>query len=395
MVGKERLPTFAHGLAIACAILGCSPLSEIGVGGGDAAMDRPADTRSDTAPDRRDDRGTTPDVRPEDVVAERKACSDDLDTDPRNCGRCGHDCEGGACKGGACQPYALVTGNLGPYGVAVHDGVVYFTSIDDTVEKCHAKDCTNTLVQMTSGQGFPKGITTDFTNVYWANEGFVSSGSFAGGIATCGLAGCPSGKATVLAPTESGPYDVVVDTSAVYWTDEFGELVRSCSVGGCGGAPKTLATDVTLLSGIAIDATSVFFAETKLGNIIKCPLAGCASLTPFASGQMNPTKLDIAGATLYWAANGAIMGCPTSGCSGAPAVFAKNQTNSYAIAHDATNLYWTLLDNVGEILSCPLAGCTTPTVLADMQAQPQSVAVDDVSVYWANSAGGSVMRVMK
>lgn len=31
------------------------------------------------------------------------ACSDHLDTDSAHCGRCGHDCLGGACKGGACQ----------------------------------------------------------------------------------------------------------------------------------------------------------------------------------------------------------------------------------------------------------------------------------------------------
>jgi hypothetical protein len=294
-----------------------------------------------------------------------------------------------------CQPYAIVSGNQGPNSVAVRKGFVYFTSIDNTVEKCMADDCSNTLFQMTSGQSSPQGITTDVTNVYWGSEGFALDGSFGGSVSTCGLAGCPAGMTMVLAPTEQAPFDIAVDSSAVYWTDKYGKLVRSCSVGGCDGMPTTLATDPTILSGVAIDPTSIYWAEPKLGNIIKCPLVGCATITPFASGQVNPQKVDVAQATLFWSANGAIMSCPTSGCVGPPSVFASDQPAAYALAHDAAHLYWTLQEMGGKVLSCPLAGCTTPTVLADMQASPSSVAVDETSVYWANSGGSTVMRVMK
>jgi hypothetical protein len=198
-----------------------------------------------------------------------------------------------------------------------------------------------------------------------------------------------------LSSLEQWPADLAVNTSAVYWTDVYGQAVRSCRIGGCSGVPTTLANDPTRLSGVAIDDTSIYWAEPKLGNVIKCPLAGCPTFTPFASGQVNPAKLDVANGTLFWSANGAIMSCATSGCAGAPAVFANNQPASYAITHDTTTLYWTLLDSAGKVLSCPLAGCTTPVVLADLQANPAAVAVDDASVYWANSGGSTVMRVMK
>ena len=49
----------------------------------------------------------------------------------------------------------------------------------------------------------------------------------------------------------------------------------------------------------------------------------------------------------------------------------------------------------GEILSCALSGCPSPTVLAKGQASPSSVAVDDTSVYWADYGGTTVMRVIK
>ncbi len=44
-----------------------------------------------------------------DVVVEA-ACSTHLDSDDLNCGRCGHECLGGACVGSVCQPVRLTSG---------------------------------------------------------------------------------------------------------------------------------------------------------------------------------------------------------------------------------------------------------------------------------------------
>jgi hypothetical protein len=302
---------------------------------------------------------------------------------------------GGACRGGVCQPYAIATGATGPQGVAVRGGLVYFTTRLLAVESCEAKDCPSSLVQLASDQNVPGAITTDSTSVYWANIGFPIDGGYGGSVSTCGLAGCPSGMATVLAPLEQRPVDLAVDSAAVYWTDGYGGLIRSCAVAGCLESPTTLVEDPTTLSGLAIDATSIYWAESALGNIIKCPLAGCATFEPFASGQAGPAKMDVVNDTLFWSANGAIMSCPTSGCGGAPRVFASGQPSSYAIAHDTTYLYWTLSEASGKVLSCPLAGCTSPTVLADGQDSPSSLALDRISVYWTNSGGSTVMRVIK
>jgi hypothetical protein len=389
MVTMGRCFLLPIAVAIAGAFLGCPSLGDIDVG-----TSRDAGTSArEAGPDRVVD--VTPrEARTKDAPRDEKACTDDPESDPKNCGRCSHDCMGGACAGGVCQPYPILSGVI-PYGIAVTNGTVYLTTGGGNVEKCNADNCLATLAELATEQEVPEAITTDTSSVYWTNAGFIVDGGNAGSIMTCGLAGCPGGVPTVLAPLEDDPQSIVVSSSAVYWTNTYGGLVRTCTIGGCGHSPTTLATDPTTLSGVAIDATSIYWAESALGNIIKCPLTGCTTLTPFVSGQGYPAELVVANETLYWSAGGAIMSCPTSGCGGAPHVFAKDQVGSYSIASDATNLYWTLFlgGMRGKVLSCALSGCATPTVLADMQKEPMALAVDDTSVYWADS--NELMRVMK
>jgi hypothetical protein len=377
------------GQAWVAFLAGCPSLAAIGVagtrdGGVDAAP-REGGPRRD-APNEEGDES--------ELDADAPSCTADTESDPKNCGRCRHSCREGSCEKGVCQPYAILTGNAGPYGIAVNNGVVYFTSIDNTVEKCKADSCTDSLVQITNGQQTPRNITTDDTNVYWANEGFVLDGGFTGSIATCGLEGCAGGVATLLATLQDGPLDVAVATSTVYWTNDLGGRVQACSAGGCSSTPTTLTSTMEILSGVAIDSTSVYWTEPKAGNVLRCPLGGCVSPPPFATGQSGLAEVLVVKGVLYWSTDGAIMSCPTSGCATSPTVFAKDQPDAYALATDNTTLYWTL-PSPGKVLSCPLTACTEPTLLGSKQASPTAVAVDGTSVYWTNHLGGTVMRVMK
>jgi hypothetical protein len=395
MATKGRWATVTLGQAILSALLvGCPSLGDIGVGGGgggDAGAERSVDAAVDAPQD--DAEADSPQDAPE--------CKADIASDPKNCGRCRHDCMGGACDGGVCQPYAIVSGNQGPYGVATHAGVVFFSSTDNTISRCTADSCADTLTQMTSGQGFPRRLTTDDTNVYWANEGYVfGDGGLSGSIGTCGLLGCPGGLATLLAAPENGPVDIAVSADKLYWTTQIGRLVRDCPISGCGDMAMTLASPAQNVSGVAVDEVNVYWAEPMAGNVMECPLGGCKTLTPFATGQGGPMQVIVVGeidGTLYWSNHdeGTIMRCDTSSAPCSPKVFASGQAGAFALAHDAKNLYWTLDSLAGQVLSCPLAGCVTPVVLGDMQKNPTAIAVDDTAVYWTNYGGGSVMRVMK
>src|SRR5689334_1051610 len=46
-------------------------------------------------------------------------CSTDLETDPANCGACGHDCQGGGCFESMCVPTVFLANEPGVTGVAI------------------------------------------------------------------------------------------------------------------------------------------------------------------------------------------------------------------------------------------------------------------------------------
>ncbi|MDB4935289.1 MAG: hypothetical protein JWP87_2261 [Labilithrix sp.] len=91
---------------------------------------------------------------------------------------------------------------------------------------------------------------------------------------------------------------------------------------------------------------------------------------------------------------------PDSSVDGASAgeVFASGQTGAFGLARLGTNLYWTSGKPGGEVASCPLAACVTPTVVASGAKATTAMAALG-RVYWMTpgtktisytQAGGSV-----
>jgi len=66
----------------------------------------------------------------------------------------------------------------------------------------------------------------------------------------------------------------------------------------------------------------------------------------------------------------------------------------YAMAVDATSVYWTNNGNPPTVMKVSLGGGTLIT-LASGQSDPNSIAVDATSVYWTDSGLGTVMKTPK
>lgn len=160
--------------------------------------------------------------------------------------------------------------------------------------------------------------------------------------------------------------------------------------------PKAGGTKLPIV--LSVSNSVVFWTEFSSGNVRGCPVTGCANgATSFAMGRQAPRGIATTPTTVYWVESsgvGSVQSCPISGCA-SPIAVAGNQNSPYAVAADASGVYWTTID---EIRMCPVAGCGAagPQTLARGQVSANSIVLDATAVYWANNAKpGQVMRVAK
>ena len=199
----------------------------------------------------------------------------------------------------------------------------------------------------------PSAIALGPDGVYGTGSKF----SAAGGMVMMGLAGGP----VVTLTRDSGlSYGVAVDADNLYWMESsFSLSIRSVALAATSpsdalppkGNSKLLATDSDDGRGLAIDAHNVYWVNDR-GDVKKVPLDG-GEPTLLASGTRCASD----------------RGC---------------------IAVDGTNVYWATKDS---ILKVSVDG-GTPEVLARGLIAPRHLALDDSSVYWADSGSSTTRGVI-
>jgi hypothetical protein len=277
------------------------------------------------------------------------APSPSFDADPRNCGRCGHDCLGGTCANGVCTPWTLASNMNGPYGIALDSTSIYITLYEDNrILSCPLAGCgpaAPALVTTTTG---PTTVVVAGTELVWAE---FDTGS----LKKCTLPGCST--ATTIGSALSHPDPGATFNGQLYWPN-FGApyTIMQCTLPDC--TTPTVFTTASAPDGVAVDATAVYYTEFYTGRVVACPHAGCAvgsrDIAP-SHPQNGPTGIAVDENRVYWANNnapGAIMACPLAGCGGAaPTVIAANESAAVGVVVDATRIIWTqwLRPNTGTV----------------------------------------------
>jgi sugar lactone lactonase YvrE len=326
----------------------------------------------------------------------------DTSSDPQNCGRCGHDCLGGACSGGVCQPVAIVVPDAGsrPFHIAMQDQYVYWTDpLNNSVLRTNKQTLkTDTLYY---GGFYTDGVAVDDAGVYFAD---VSN------LYRCNLGGC-AGTAQPLLPDgglSSTPYFVAVDDNGVYWDDQDTMNVHVVPKKGGSGTTIYTGSGDAGLAGLVADGQYVYAAGFD-GTVVRIPDDGGAA-QQMNPGLQLPNAFDLAvdSQNVYWSQDdpnngyGTVNVVSLTGVS--PHTFATMQAQPGGLAVDSQNLYWTNVGTnlnflSGTVVMCPLTSCTNPVTLASGQHIPREIGVDDVAVYWANYGNGdfdgSLMRVAK
>ena len=186
-----------------------------------------------------------------------------------------------------------------------------------------------------------------------------------------------------LATGLSNPTDIAVDDTSVYWAEYGSGTVKKVSKDG--GAVTTLASGLYSATSLAVDSSYVYFADDvgiNAASIKKVSKSGGSSTT-IASGQPSAWKVTVDGANVYWTDGygGTIRKVPING--GSVSILATGSTSPSGIVVDSTNVYWSEFTNPGAVRKIPIQGGTV-TTLANNSNTP-GISVDGNNLYWTEN----------
>jgi hypothetical protein len=387
---RRRAIVIVVSWALGCTWLGCNALlgnesavfeadggSSNGEGGSvDAALDEAS--RSDAPSD--------PDASPV------HPCND-TQTDPFNCGSCGHDCFGGACNAGRCAPVVLATDPGEPAEIAVDATHVYWTNAKtgDVRRAPIAGGAAETIYDGPTGTMLAEGLVRVGADVYFALE------EEDGGVFRCPATGCgAAGPQPVIAPMNS-PGSLALAAS--------GELLVSESmVGGrVGRCTLPCAAGLTFVTGgegfprfVAAEGEGLYWSTLiPVPGNLRGKVDNASAETTLTSAQ-TVQQVAVNGSEVVFAVRGSgVKGVPRGG--GAVRRIFEPLTQTERVALDGDGVYFNDTKiTTGRILRCPLVGCGDAGItVASLQASPNAIVVDKTSVYWTNRGDGNVGTVMR
>ncbi len=357
---------------------------------------------------------------PSGVDAEDASCAADTTSDPANCGTCGHDCLGGKCTAGQCQPITLAT-TSGSVGIAIDSTYVYWANTSTTSAGIYKINKTltgpGTPLAVETGATYEKvqGLASDGSYVYWTNKATGATGSVQRALPT-------GGGLTTLVTGQNQPdwIAVTVDGTDVVWTNQGTNQVMATPVTSSGATPTALNTTNelgTLPAGIAIDATTVYYATKTTGG-------GEAESVPLAGGmvsQLGPATyvgITVDNDNVYWTggfaspivsqnakggdpsgvqviASGGALTCPLHLVSDGNNVYFFDQGTTTAVT-DAGPA-GTIVAGAGALYRVPVGNSAKlPKPIVSGLTDPQAVVEDATALYWVTGGtSGAVMKLAK
>ena len=320
-------------------------------------------------------------------------CEVEVASNPRHCGRCGHDCLGGACEAGRCRPVQVASGFVSVGQIAAYgpERAIYWHDRGEPAKptgRLLRKRLPDGMVEtLVDGLSYPFGVDVDAGGVYWT-DGFEASAAGSVGMLAPG-----SAMPRVLAANRYVPVGIKVHGAHVYWAEYGPSLVMR--VAKAGGAPEVLAQPAMPMTdglvGIAVSDRYVFASNKWLGQIVRVSLTGGDGKILYTTPRLRQVAVD--GAAVWWTEDdGAVMRGDESGAAAQTVV--SNLAGAYGIALNGDSVYFADPTSAGAIYRAPKTG-GAKEVLASTQALPFGLAVDDSAVYWTNRGDNTVWLLAK
>lgn len=319
----------------------------------------------------------------------------DLNTDPANCGSCGHNCEGGACTRGVCQPFALVSGRSAPRGVIVDATNVYWmegSSVNRFPRSPRQGATTTAAATNQTGLNSLRRSPTQ-NRLLWASGNQIIIANADGSVPTALIANRPD--------PVSGLF-LNVNTSlqeTLFWAEQDGPDSQTYFFRQATGngnlpiqSPGGDSVNPTFFGGAADCA---FFVDEAFGPTTLYQLClGGFEFVYEGPGVVRAFHADAQSFYVGAAGQGLIRLNPNT-------VLVSSSGAMGDIETDATSIYFVDGSSAGN--DCTTGGSVARVPKAGGNAQPISsargcvgqLAVDASAVYWADSVAGEIVKVIK
>jgi hypothetical protein len=334
--------------------------------------DDPSPVGSESLKDVPDSQAPGPGNGPDDGGNRGDACTStcnsvcvDTDVDPKNCGRCGHDCGNGKCAGGVCQP-VLIAGDA--------NGSADITSIatDQALDN-------------------PKGLATQ---VLWS---VTNAGVFQDSVT--------GGNTIPLSTDTSDRTHIVVDQNDVFWFDYiFGissQPILKTPLSTAGTQSRAGTMNCHHLYSLNFDSKSqnlfgTYIVGASKFGVFKCARGNDVTCTSVADYDGEPGE-NIAsdGNYLYFTlindplkrTPGIVLRLAMDGSSSE--TYALNQADANLVRVEGANVFWNV-PPLKTIRRGPLGTAPTPQDVAVTPDAIDALAADSTNVYWTESATGTL-----
>jgi len=335
-------------------------------------------------------------------VAADVACTADTQNDQKNCGKCGHDCFGGACNAGVCQLATLVTGQIYVTSLAVTSTKIYWSRANYQTQHSGIfssdLDGQNLAMLYDGNTSYCMGLQVTSNATY-----FNCGGEFY----KCALPSCSQTPTPLLAMSSVAATALDQANQALYFSvytpynQQTGGFVGSMPLNG-GSYTRLVAADQPSPNSLVIANGTVYWLDsgtytndniTGNGGVRSAPLGTNQTFNDLVNDKtaIDYTGLALSGSTLYYGigSGNAIHTVATIG--GSFSTYTSSTTGSITVLiADATNIYWA---DSSKIQKCGLGSCSQPQTFATAQT-PSVMAQDTASLFWANG-GGEIRRLAK
>jgi hypothetical protein len=298
-------------------------------------------------------------------------CPSDLDSNPKHCGACNHDCEGGECRLGSCKPVLMAElRDEGATALALDETHVYWA---------------RPIMRMPKGGGTPELLSRDTPDAVWGIA--VDSSHVFWGSPTYGpVRRVPKLEATAQALTRDdlGANRVAVDATGVYFTSH-----GVWRMGHDGSALRRLTAEGD--TGLALDSEFVYFTSRAKGEVYRMTKDGLG-LTVLAKAAL-ANEVAVHGDFVVFTEHGLGTVRRVSRNGGADRMIAGGGDGDVAV--DADGVYFTTGESVGYV---PIDGFPTGEALALAldERYARAIATDETRVFWTTDAPRSaVFKLVK